>query len=523
MNVAGPTKPTVDTSRRGVVEAWRAAAAAGAAPSAILLQECTWSDRNVGQLQQQLAELTGSEWPSARQWTDAGGRDAVVLYDAAVYAGKALSAGQAMQQASKKADQTLGALPAASREVIVSYKTRWAGAQLAPLDPATRRPSRLNFLLVSYHGREKRRKTAAEAAPADDRVTVRTLESAVKVALAQDFVAEVARAGSHAGYVFGDAPDRARSRGVPGLIAGDWNVPLSAAFYGFEGLAAGAARWGCAPHGPRVPPGVTSVRTSAMAIAKETIDFAVAVTFERDHALACDLSITDCFIVGQGAGMEGVFDHDPLVVQFRVAARHPDGATVAAPREAAVEAAAAIRRLSGKELRKIANGRPVSFKIDGKKALAAAPAGAAAPRAIVLARCPDQYDLAKAYGDYRTAEKRKKATKAMAADALGVEKGPGRRITDYAAAAREPWWPPGVASSANFDSMDDGLRATLYGDLQALLRERGVAPGAAAGGGAAVAAAPKAKKVMGNITFFVRGLTRLASWERGAAAAAAEP
>ena len=430
--------------------------------------------------------------------------------------------GQYMQQASSQSDldAMLGKLPSGTKEDIMSYKTRWAGVQLAVLDPTTSKPSRVQFLLVSYHGREKRKQAGL--------TSVTAIQSPVKAILAQDFVAEVARAGAQSSFLFG-VPGGSSSKCIPGFIAGDWNADISA-FFNFNSLAYKTIQWTCTHHEPRRPHSEFSVRVDSDGVFKGHIDYGVTVNFKHDHELSCDVTVTDiqALVHSKLHRTNQSFDHDPLLIKLAVTPRHQgssSGTTSVSEQKLASAGARRAAAAVAEEKLKIALGpsrqrqarmqpppsfhvaehpsstetspiKPAAKQIQAKPAVAkptkiAAPAAAApsAPAAkppapptalkiapsskpILLNRCPERYELSRKYEDY-TEAKLKDALKAMALDALRVPNGRGHSISDYSEAYAQPWWPHGATKTAEFDTLNEGARRKLYAELQALLREQG--------------------------------------------------
>jgi hypothetical protein len=319
--------PTAQQANDAVLAAFKEASRLGRAPGAILLQEYSWATGGSLKL---LLESLGARWALVRQWdgSAAGERDAVVLYDTDMYEGRQLSSTEAIQTSTGERLELPPALPDGIREEILSYRKRWAGVHLAALNPDTKRPTDLQFLLVSYHGRSNKRQ-----AHGGDKKSQDKLSAAVKRALSQDFVIEVAKAALGGKLI---AVDGADCRGVPALVAGDWNSECEPTFGTFTGLAAGAQRWGCSHHAPAPPPG-GGVRVQGDGWAKETLDYVVAVNAAARHERGCAVE------VGAVQGLPllaehralGLFDHDPLITEFTVAAAPGALRAVRAAKEAA--------------------------------------------------------------------------------------------------------------------------------------------------------------------------------------------
>lgn len=501
MNVCGSTKPSLQTAREGVLEAWDAAKAHGPPPGAILVQEYSWADKSLGPLLDNLSDACGGdEWQKVRQWSEEKSRDTVVLFNTAVYAGRQMANGQYMEQASSQTnlDSMLGKLPAGTKEQILSYRTRWAGVHLAVLNPSTGKPTRIQFLLVSYHGREKRKQSGQNA--------VTSIQSPVKAILAQDFVAEVARAGAQSTFLF-DVPEGKFTKCIPAFIAGDWNADISA-FFNFNSLAYGTVQWQCSHHAPRRPHSELSVRVDSDGVFKGHIDYAVAINYKHDHELSCDVAVTDvqALVHTKERRQNESFDHDPLLIQIQVTPRHQldsagkHGTNADAKRVAAAAAKEKVHlaltgRPTGQQIQDQAKIQPPpSFQVAGKLSSTesspvkpakeaqmaphpapltpAAPPTTDANAPIILARCPARYDLSQKYEGYSTA-KLKDALKAMTLDALGIPNGRGQYIRDYSEAVAQPWWPKGITNISEFDSLSEAARRKLYAQLQALLLQQG--------------------------------------------------
>jgi hypothetical protein len=349
MNVAGSTAaadgetkkvpPTKGQAHDAVVAAYSQAVKSGKRPGAVLLQEYSWAGRaaKTGAGEPSLGDLAarlGPGWAEVRQWGDTGGRDAVVLYDTSIYMGARLSTSGVM--ASSDGTRLGNGVAAARRAGISSYEGRWAGVQLAALDPSTEKPTSLQFLLVSYHGRSN--KPAGGAAGGG----LSKLEANVKRALAQDFVIEVAKAAIKAKLPPVVAGGFEQST-VPALVAGDWNAERIA-FQEFRGLAVGDHPFACTSHGAGNELGVLSARRNAYGMLRDELDYVVAVNPERRHELSCTVAVHEVRALPHLSTHRrlGLFDHDPLLVMFQVGPDPAQAAAGRAPRHAAVVAAARI-------------------------------------------------------------------------------------------------------------------------------------------------------------------------------------
>lgn len=316
MNVSGSTDPTAKDPTRAqaheaVLAAFKEAERSGARPSAILLQEYSWATNGRPGLRGLLDSL-GESWKPVRQLEDAGVKDTAVLYDSAIYDGSGLVAGSDQPMACSPGNnmEFHVEFPARERQAILSYQGRWSGVHLGAIDPATGKPS-LQFLLVSYHGRSNKRQTRNLVAGGKPKLE--RLPPKYKKALAQDFVAEVAKAALRSQVGFGVTQYTARS--VPAVVAGDWNSDAES-FENFTGLAHGTDAWACSHHLPTRPPG------GGVRVSKEDLDYVVAINGDRRHEHSCELRIEAVQGLPHLAKHRtlGLFDHDPVLTTFTVLA-----------------------------------------------------------------------------------------------------------------------------------------------------------------------------------------------------------
>ena len=524
MNVSGSgkKKPTVSIAINAVLEMYEQAKQQGTPPGAILLQEYSWADKSAEPLVEKLFVASGgAEWHMCRQWSDV--RDTLILYNTCIYNGKMIN-GQYLDQTSQSLElnKKIMKLPPHIREVISSYKTRWAGVQLSALDPTkNHNPSRLQFLLVSYHGRDNQ--------PGNTKINSR-----VKEILAQDFVAEVARAGTKSHFMFGVHPNSAACKCVPALIAGDWNIDIDDAFSNFDSLSYGTYQWTCSHHQPDRPFEGEYVRAF-----KDDIDYAVAVNHKHEHELSCDVSVTAVTALAHSKtfSQEG-FDHDPIIVQFTVAPRYASSSnSSSSPLKRAAAAVAEEKihmqltgRPNGRQLQTQAREKPPPFHNVSPRTISTAGSETASLAVVeeessvratttvgtssiptttkgatkkgrgrpakqkpaivavnpteakldvdasfntaplVLHRFPAKYSLTKPpEQSYRKLKPLIKACKAMALDALGIQNKRGHSITNYNVACKQAWWPAGITKLAEFHGLTETDAKKLYLDLQAFL------------------------------------------------------
>lgn len=530
MNVSGATKPNKELIQPGILDAWLSAIPK---PSIILLQEYTFPNKELekpGGLLDALAETSGNPWTYTRQWSDTGQRDTIVLYSATEFRGQPVSHTRYMKEASSTAEINkifVGSKLNKSKKKVISYTTRWAGVQLAPIVPSTPltgkvQASRVQFLVISYHGRERREQAQEDFARRKKNETEgvevevakykgTSLKSPIKKLLARDFIAEVARASMNCNFLFNAHKEGMYTKSIPALIAGDWNaeIDLIENFTGYD-----PSLWKCSHHAPTRSQPHLSVRKTSDGELKADIDYVVAINPEHDHELSCEIEVSkvEALVHKKSYRDKKVFDHDPLLVQFCVKPRYPNGKTRSLleqrppQRVAAQIASENIRRLSGREMKERARKHPVSVAMEfinslafdeetipavtvpsspvegGRVAIeqgekvklpALLPLSSTVERTLALSRCPKSYDLTQNTKGY-TKTGLKAAVKAMALDALGVQL--GKKIKKEHAACEQPWWPKKVTKLATteFDKLTDSERFTLYEDLQALLLARGI-------------------------------------------------
>ena len=531
MNVCGVSTPKKEDIEPGVLFSWRSAFPLR--PTIILLQEYKLANAALKPLCTALEAESGDPWTYIRQWSDSTDRDTVVLYNAAEFRGKEISSTKYMKEASSKSEikRILG--DTIDIEKVASYRARWAGAQLAPYDTtAPRGVSRTQFLIVSYHGRERRRqvpkpKSQIGAGIITEKDKYTSLKAPIKKILARDFAAQVALQSVHSTFAFGVHKEGNNIKGIPALITGDWNTDFDV-FENFAQDGDESGLWKCSAEAPLRTKPHLSVRTTADGELKSDIDYVVALNHIHDHELSCDVVVTkvEALVHDERYRKEKIFDHDPLLVHFCVRPRYPHGrkttpvtdATnsslggVSAPasavqrppqRLAAQVANEKIKKLSGKEMKNRAGKRPASIALDLTSWLHSEesptpvklPASILDPlsatlsaiesaavqaqreeileeRTIVLSRCPKRYDLTKTKGYTQT--QLLDAIKAMALDALGVENVRGKKINKEHEAEKQPWWPKKVKTLEEFKSLTESKRFKLYEELQGLLLAKGI-------------------------------------------------
>jgi len=542
MNVSGATKPNKQLVQPGILDAWLSASPK---PTIILLQEFSYPNKELeksGGVLDALEKASGNPWRYTRQWSGTGQRDTVVLYSATEFQGRAVST-KYMKEASSTAEINkifVGRKLNKAKKKVISYTTRWAGVQLAPLlksTPDKLQASRVQFLIICYHGRERReqaqesssRRKKSETDGVGEVESAKykgtSLKSPIEKLLARDFIAEVARTSMDCNFLFDAHKDGMNTKFIPALISGDWNaeIDLLENFTGFERDPS----WTCSHHAPTRAQPHLSVRKTSDGELKADIDYVVAINPKHDHELSCEIevSIVEALVHKKSYRDNNVFDHDPLLVQFCVKPRYPNGKVSSLlderppKRVAALLALANIRRLSGKEMKERAKKYPLSaaihsirssdFEEDTNTSATVSPSpvegervaieeeeqvnpppppppplSPTEERTIALFRCPKSYNLRQNIKDYTRTEL-KAAVKAMALDALGVH--PRKKIKKEHAALEQFWWPTKVTkrSTTEFDSLNDAERFTLYGDLHALLLAKGigaeVVPGELAG------------------------------------------
>jgi hypothetical protein len=520
MNACGATKPSKERIQGGILDAWHAAIPR---PSIILLQEFTSPNKELektGGILDALEQASGNPWTYTRQWADTRQqRDTVVLFNAAEFQGKPLPSGNIHNASSSEINKIfVGSKLNKSKKKVLSYATRWSGVQLAvnaaaPLTGKPPRASRVQLLIISYHGRERREQAEEENST---KYKGTSLKSPIKKLLARDFIAEVAKAALNCNILFGAHPEGMYSKSIPALIAGDWNAEIEL-IENFE--SSDPSLWKCSNHAPIRDQPQLSVRTTADGELKADIDYCVAINHNRDHELSCQVEVThvQALVHALKYREEKVFDHDPLLVQFCVKPRYPNGRRLLEERPpqrlAAQIATERIRRLTGQQMRERARTHPVSVKLEllktllddeeeeeeklvlpiekkrvsEKKKKTPEIASQAPPplppqttmngeRTLVLSRYPKSYDLAKSAKQY-TEPQLKAAVKAMALDALGIENARGKKISIEHGAFNQPWWPKEVTtklSTTEFDTLTDTRRVKLYNDLQDLLLAKGI-------------------------------------------------
>jgi hypothetical protein len=323
-----------------VLHAVRAAAASGAAPGVILLQEMALGGKGVrpklDDLLEPLAALTGGAWLPVRQFTEPE-PDALLLYNSAVYQSAEQLLATALREEVGGQVKGVADVPVQTRRLIQSYEGRWAGAQLGVVG----RPE-LQLLLLSYHGSFK------------DPATKRALPPHVREALAQDWVLEVGKAATAARLRgLGTGVAQGELKGVPALVAGDWNASAPLAFGRWKQsrwVHRGRAwTWECTVP-TRLDQARGTVRFPDGDWHKEVIDYAVAVNPDppAQHALSAQLEVVAARALAHPAGLrrQGMFDYDPFLCEFTLTAagRAPAALAAAAAAAAADEPIAARTR-----------------------------------------------------------------------------------------------------------------------------------------------------------------------------------
>jgi hypothetical protein len=546
MNVSGSPKPNKELIPPGILDAWLSASLI-TPPTIVLLQEYTFNNKELekpGGVLDALAEASGDSWTYTRQWSETGQRDTVILYSATEFRGQPISHDKYMKEASSTAEINkifVGRKLNKAKKKVISYATRWAGVQLAPIIKSTPltggkvQASRVQFLIISYHGRERREQAQEDSARRKKNETDgevesahkykgTTLKSKIKKLLARDFISEVARTAMDSNIRFGSHKEGAYTKSIPALIAGDWNaeIDLVENFTSYD-----PSLWKCSSHAPTLAQPHLSVRKTSDGELKADIDYVVAINPEHDHELRCEVEVlkVEALVHKKSYRDKKVFDHDPLLVQFCVKPRYPNGLRsslldLRPPQRVAAQVALAnIGRLSGREMKEQASKFPVSLamefikslvdkdetsiygtvhssRVEGERLVVVEeeekervepppppllPLSSTGERTIALSRCPKSYDLTKNIKDYTKTEL-KAAVKAMALDALGVQ--PGKKIKKEHAAFEQPWWPKNVTKRATtqFDSLTEIERFTLYQDLQDLLLARGIGAKVVSGG-----------------------------------------
>lgn len=283
-----PTK-TRDEEHTTVVESFKAAKAQGAQPGAIVLQD--YEFKQIDLLVKLLNEAAGTDtWKAVRQWGDDSESllDAVVLYDKAVYAGTDIE--KATVAAFRDNDDLLAGMQPSIKEQLSGFIGRWAGLELEVLN-SSGKTNELMFILVSYHGR-KIVKANNDILP---------VQTAVKAAMAKDFIAQVADLG---------AKDAA-----PALIAGCWNIdstPLEVN----GGLCSDELSKG---------PWKTSVHHSEhvekdkVGQPMNKVDYSVAVHPAEGASATTDLNVVEVITLEHPADIASHFQHKPLLVKFTIA------------------------------------------------------------------------------------------------------------------------------------------------------------------------------------------------------------
>jgi len=286
---SNPNK-TREDEHRAIVDAFTAAKAGNAEPTAICLQDYEWNtERCLAELIAQInAAHGGDSWQAVRQWgnedVDLGDspRDAVVLYDSSVYTEKDMerhSIGKFYDT-----EHLLAGMQPEIKQQLENYNGRWAGAVLQV-------PEGRKFFLVSYHGK-KVISVNGEGQP---------IQTAVKSSMAKDFIGHVANVSV--------------KDGSPALIAGCWNTnsePLRATPLEDD-------EWISSVHVYDESEAPRRSSLDAKGMPKGRVDYSVAV---HPKASACtDLTVTEVHLLPLAPEIAGNFHHQPLLMKFTLATK----------------------------------------------------------------------------------------------------------------------------------------------------------------------------------------------------------
>ena len=293
---SNPNK-TRDEEHTSIVNAYKFAKTHGATPGAIVLQDYEWSsEQGLSVLVKLMNEAAGTDtWKAVRQYGDGKDstsealRDAVVLYDKAVYIGTDIDT--ITVGAFRDDDDLLAGMQAGIKAQLSNFIGRWAGTELEVVDAATGKASDLMFIAVSYHGR-KIVKANNDILP---------VQTAVKAAMAKDFIAQVADLG---------AKDAA-----PALISGCWNIdstPLEVnGGVRSDGVSKGP--WSTSVHLPE------HIEKDKIGQPMNKVDYAVAIHPAEGASATTDLTVVEVITLEHPAEIASHFQHKPLLVKFSIA------------------------------------------------------------------------------------------------------------------------------------------------------------------------------------------------------------
>jgi len=293
LSFASSPDKTREEEHVAIIEGLAAAKAQGSPCGAIVLQDYPWSSaQGLDSLVKMLNESTGDSWDAVRQWGNDQDenaeclRDAVVLYDTAIYVAK-----EAIDKDSVGAFRDREGLLDGMQENIklqlAGFIGRWAGVEIAPASNHN-----LPFLLISFHGRKIIRAN-------NDVLPVQTV---VKAAMCKDFISQIADLGG--------------KEASPVLIAGCWNtdsVPLTVNG-GVNSDASSKVKWTSSVHHPH------EIQTDAIGQPMNSLDYSVAIHPEA-VAVAADLKVTDVIALRHPTELASHFQHRPLLVKFDLVPR----------------------------------------------------------------------------------------------------------------------------------------------------------------------------------------------------------
>lgn len=292
---ATPSK-TREEEHTAIVAAWSQAKADGHQPGAIVLQDYAWaSDSGLDVLVQLMDDASDSlNWKAMRQWGDEQDekaeslRDAVVLYDRSIYIGTGIEKQEV--GAFRDNDDLLAGMQSDIKAQLAGFIGRWAGIELEVLD-SDGKAGDLMFLLVSYHGRKMMRAN-------NDILPVQT---AVKAAMAKDFISQVADLGA--------------KESAPALIAGCWNIdsmPLTA-HGGHRSCELSKAEWTCTVHHSE------TVEKDAVGQPMNKVDYSVAIHPTLTANTTTDLKVLEVVTLEHPKEISSHFQHKPLLIKIQVA------------------------------------------------------------------------------------------------------------------------------------------------------------------------------------------------------------
>jgi hypothetical protein len=253
------------------------------------------SDSGLDVLVKLMDEATNSlNWKAVRQWGDEQDpsaeslRDAVILYDRSMYIGTGIEKPEV--GAFRDNDDLLAGMQDDIKAQLAGFIGRWAGIELEVLGPDGKAGD-LMFLLVSYHGRKMMRAN-------NDILPVQT---AVKAAMAKDFISQVADLGA--------------KESAPALIAGCWNIdsmPLTA-HGGHRSCALSKAEWTCTVHHS------DAVEKDSVGQPMNKVDYGVAIHPAPLANTTTDLKVLDVVTLEHPQAIASHFQHKPLLLKIQVA------------------------------------------------------------------------------------------------------------------------------------------------------------------------------------------------------------